>query len=310
MRGLPGDSESTDKTEEMKMVTSSIKTEPMDMMWKYVILAYLLFWFMVMAFGGSAAMVFNAPPVIQRVVEAFCAWAPTFAFLIMFKKLRPETSLKDFVRSVFSEKIRLDLMLLSGVAVVLSSTLPLLVLASSGGQSFASFFSLKGYSLPATLLLCLFAGPLGEELGWRGYLRVELDKKYSFIKASIVAGVIWAFWHAILWAVDVTFLGGATGWPLVIYIISNVVVLTSLVIMMNVVMKRSNNLLNAIWIHLCYNVIFYHLTNITHVYFGWLTIAYAITGALFLLYHYGYFGGASTFGMHDVPSKQPNKGDG
>jgi membrane protease YdiL (CAAX protease family) len=274
---------------EIQMVTDEIKTQQMDVMWKYVILSYLLFWFMVMALGGSAAMVFNAPPLVQRIVEAFCAWAPTFAFLIMFKKLRPETNLKDFVKSVFSQKLRLDLMLVSGVAVVLSSIVPLLILSFSEGQSFTSFFSLKGYSLPVTLLLCLFAGPLGEELGWRGYLRVELDKKYSFIQASIVAGVIWAFWHAILWFVDVAFMDGATGLPLVIYIIANVVVMTSLVIIMNVVMQRSNNLLNAIWIHLCYNVIFYHLTNINLAYFGWLTIVYAITGALFLLYHYGYF---------------------
>jgi membrane protease YdiL (CAAX protease family) len=271
------------------MVANEIKTQRMDVMWKYVIFSYLLFWFMVMALGGSAAMVFNAPPLVQRIVEAFCAWAPTFAFLIMFKKLRPETNLKDFVKSVFSQKLRLDLMLVSGVAVVLSSIVPLLILSFSEGQSFTSFFSLKGYSLPVTLLLCLFAGPLGEELGWRGYLRVELDKKYGFIQASIVAGVIWAFWHAILWFVDVAFMDGATGWPLVIYIIANVVVMTSLVIIMNVVMQRSNNLLNAIWIHLCYNVIFYHLTNINLAYFGWLTIVYAITGALFLLYHYGYF---------------------
>lgn len=274
------------------MVANEIKTQRMDVMWKYVILSYLLFWFMVMALGGSAAMVFNAPPLVQRIVEAFCAWAPTFAFLIMFKKLRPETSLKDFVKRVFSQKLRLDLMLISGVAVVLSSIVPLLILSFSEGQSFTSFFSLKGYSLPVTLLLCLFAGPLGEELGWRGYLRVELDKKYGFIQASVVAGVIWAFWHAILWFVDVVFMDGATGLPLVIYIIANVVVMTSLVIIMNVVMQRSNNLLNAIWIHLCYNVIFYHLTNINLAYFGWLTIVYAITGALFLLYHYGYFQGA------------------
>jgi membrane protease YdiL (CAAX protease family) len=260
-----------------------------NVMWQYVILAYGLFWFMVMALGGSAAMVFNAPPLVQRIVEAFCAWAPTFAFLIMFKKLRPETNFKDFVKSVFSQKIRFDLMLASGAAVVLSSIVPILILSFSEGQPFTSFFSLKGYSLPVTLLLCLFAGPLGEELGWRGYLRVELDKKYGFIQASIVAGLIWAFWHAILWFVDIAFMDGATGWPLVVYIIANVVVMTSLVVIMNVVMRRSNNLLNAIWIHLCYNVIFYHLTNITHVYFGWLTLVYAITGALFLLYHYGYF---------------------
>lgn len=270
------------------MVTNN-KTKKMDVMWMYVILAYGLFWFMVMALGGSAALVFNAPPVIQRTVEAFCAWAPTFAFLIMFKKLRPETNLKDFIKSVFSQKLRLDLMLVSGIAVVLSSIIPVLILSFSEGQPFTSFFSLKGYSLPVTLLLCLFAGPLGEELGWRGYLRVELDKKYGFIQASIVAGLIWAFWHAILWFVDVAFMDGATGLPLVIYIIANIVVMTSLVIIMNVVMQRSANLLNAIWIHLCYNVIFYHLTNINHAYFGWLTIVYAITGALFLLYHYGYF---------------------
>lgn len=243
---------------------------------------------MVMALGGSAAMVFNAPPLIQRIVEAFCAWAPTFAFLIMFKKLRPETNLKDFVKCVFSQKIRLDLALVSGVAVVLSSIVPIWILSFSEGQPFTSFFSLKGYSLPVTLLLCLFAGPLGEELGWRGYLRVEFDKKYGFIQASVVAGVIWALWHAILWFVDVAFMDGATGLPLVVYITANIVVMTSLVIIMNVVMKRSNNLLNAIWIHFCYNVIFYHLTNITHAYFGWLTIVYAITGALFLFYHYGY----------------------
>lgn len=271
------------------MDTQHIKTQKMDVMWMYVILAYALFWFMVMALGGSAAMVFNAPPLIQRIVEAFCAWAPTFAFLIMFKKLRPETNLKDFAKSVFRQKIRLDLALVSGVAVVLSSIVPIWILSFSEGQPFTSFFSLKGYSLPVTLLLCLFAGPLGEELGWRGYLRVELDKKYGFIQASIVAGLIWAFWHAILWFVDVAFMDGATGLPLVVYIIANIVVMTSLVIIMNVVMKRSNNLLNAIWIHFCYNVIFYHLTNITHAYFGWLTIVYAITGALFLLYHYGYF---------------------
>jgi uncharacterized protein len=147
------------------------------------------------------------------------------------------------------------------------------------------------------LLLCLFAGPLGEELGWRGYLRVELDKKCGFIKASLAAGVIWAFWHAILWFVGVAFQGDEIGWPLVIYIISNVVVMTSLVIIMNVVMNKSNNLIYAIWIHFCYNVIFYHLVNVDYAYFVWLTFIYALTGALFLLYHYGVFPVRKNSGM-------------
>ncbi len=260
-----------------------------DFMWNYVIFAYLLFWIMVMVLGGSAAMVFNAPPALQRAVEALCAWAPTIAFLAMFRKLIPGANLKAFMAKVFRPKLRFDLMLAGGVAVVLSSIIPLFILSVSKGQPFTSFFSLKGYSLPVTLLLCLFAGPLGEELGWRGYLRVALDKKYGFIKASLVAGVIWAFWHAILWFVGVAFMGDEIGWPFVIYIISNIVVMTSLVIIMNVVMNKSENLIYAIWIHLCYNVVFYHLVNVDYVYFAWLTLFYAVTGALFLLYHYGHF---------------------
>lgn len=258
------------------------------MMWRYVIFTYLLFWFMVMALGGTAAMVLNASPLTQRIVQALCAWAPTFAFLIMFKRLRPNTRLKEFFVSVFSQKLRFDLLIVSGAAVVFSSLLPLLVLSFVHKQNFTSYFSLQGYSLPQAVLLSLFAGPLGEELGWRGYLRVELDTKYGFLKASLIGGVIWAFWHAILWFVDVAFLGGATGRPLAVYIISNVVVMTSLVIIMNIVLKRSNNLLHAIWIHFCFNILYVSLINIDERYFVLLTATYALAGLVFLLFHYGF----------------------
>jgi membrane protease YdiL (CAAX protease family) len=48
----------------------------------------------------------------------------------------------------------------------------------------------------------LFAGAtvnalaaFGEELGWRGFLLAEL-KKRSFIRATLLIGFIWGFWHA------------------------------------------------------------------------------------------------------------------
>lgn len=262
------------------------KNKKIDMMWKYVIFAYLLFWVMVFALGGSAAMLFKVSPLTQKVIQAFCAWAPTFAFLIMFKKLKPETSLKDFVKNIFSQRLRYDLILASGAAVTIGSLLPLIILAYINEQSFTSYLSLKGYPLLLAVLLSLFAGPLGEELGWRGYLRTELDKKFGFLKASIVGGVIWAFWHGVLWFVDAVFMGGSTGWTLVIYIVSNVVVMTSVVIIMNVVMARSNNLLNAVWIHFCFNIIYSLLINIDIWYFVILTVVYAIIGMLFVVFHF------------------------
>jgi uncharacterized protein len=108
----------------------------------------------------------------------------------------------------------------------------------------------------------------------------ELNNKYGFVKGSLILGVVWAFWHTILWFVDSDFAGLA----LILYIISNVVVMTSLVIIMNVVLDRSNNLFNAIWIHFCFNVLYSFLV-VDIWFFVILSIVFALIGACYLIYH-------------------------
>jgi membrane protease YdiL (CAAX protease family) len=41
----------------------------------------------------------------------------------------------------------------------------------------------------------LDTGPIGEEFGWRGFALPELLKGHSPLRASVILGVIWAFWH-------------------------------------------------------------------------------------------------------------------
>ena len=167
----------------------------------------------------------------------------------MWKRLRPEQTRRDFIAACFSGELVWYL-------------LPLLVVLISGGvicsvyllsllehRTFSSYFSMGGWSLMASLLLSLFSGSTGEELGWRGYLREELAKRYPFTKAALIQGVIWTFWHTILWFVDSDF----TGWKLMLYMLANLIVMTCLAYIMNVILDKHNNLAYSILIHFSFN---------------------------------------------------------
>ena len=57
-----------------------------------------------------------------------------------------------------------------------------------------------GFTLSGALVLflvCLVAG-LGEELGWSGYAIDRMQARTSALGASLVLGVVWALWHAVL----------------------------------------------------------------------------------------------------------------
>jgi uncharacterized protein len=63
--------------------------------------------------------------------------------------------------------------------------------------------------IPVLVFVSIFFGPLGEELGWRGFLLPFLERKYGVIKGSIVIGIIWTFWHApLFWAKSGTAISG------------------------------------------------------------------------------------------------------
>jgi len=63
----------------------------------------------------------------------------------------------------------------------------------------ASFQGLPQYFLvryPFLFILIFFGGgPLGEEIGWRGFALPRMQSSYGPLKATLLLGVLWTFWH-------------------------------------------------------------------------------------------------------------------
>jgi uncharacterized protein len=51
----------------------------------------------------------------------------------------------------------------------------------------------------------------GEEIGWRGFVLPHLQQKHNALIASLILGVIWAFWHLPKYLMVDTNLGGGKG---------------------------------------------------------------------------------------------------
>ncbi|WP_069385710.1 CPBP family intramembrane glutamic endopeptidase [Cellulosimicrobium cellulans] len=58
--------------------------------------------------------------------------------------------------------------------------------------------------LLAFALLSLLAGPLSEEIGWRGYAQPRLRRLLDPLPASALLGAVWSVWHLPLFLLDGT----------------------------------------------------------------------------------------------------------
>ena len=106
------------------------------------------------------------------------------------------TLLKKLFIWKFPVKNYLLVIILPLVFVAIAIGLYSLFLRNVGVFDKSAFFS-----IPKVLWAGLFAGPLAEELGWRGFLLPEFQKKYSALKSATIIGIIWFCWHIpLFWA--------------------------------------------------------------------------------------------------------------
>ncbi|GFI02256.1 hypothetical protein IMSAGC020_00090 [Lachnospiraceae bacterium] len=222
---------------------------------KYIISSYILVWALIIFVAGTASLVFHAPPVIMWIVRNLIAWSPTYLLLIGWKHFRPDETRMNFIKRCFSGKIKLFPLLCSFALTFGISVLALFLFSVIMGTPMLSYINFGITALPLSIFLSFTSGPTGEELGWRGFMREEFNKRYGFLKSSVCQGLVWCFWHTLLWAVDSEF----TDWRAVPYVISNIVVITCMTVLMNIFLEWHNNLIYSVFLHFGFNIIYVFL---------------------------------------------------
>lgn len=208
----------------------------------FVILNYLIFLVIFIIIG--ICMMLGVPKTLTNVLQILAAWTPDFSLIILFKKIYPRLKFKEFVKRQFAPKPRFYVLSIVIIIQALIFVANILILPSTSNiQNFT--VSIFG---AATVIFTFFdnlvRGPLGEELGWRGYVLNELQKKYSSLKSALIVGVLWGFWHIPLW-----FVSGYSGVNLIKYCTFFIIAIISASIIMTLFYNLNKTLLVPIIIH-------------------------------------------------------------
>ncbi len=240
----------------------------------YFVYSYLLFWILLGITGYLISI--EIPLLLQNVIKNVCAWTPTFVILIMFKKLFPHTTFKEYLKLNFMKKIKPSMFLVTLLLQILIITVTVFAFFIVNGKSLNTITFISASAILPAFIMALLSGALGEELGWRGYALNMLQKKYIPLTAGLILGVIWGLWH-----LPLMILSGYVGMELVYYMISFMVAVVSFSVIITFFYNKSKNILIAMWMHFWFNflltiVIIDLLPMLIYMSLGYLVLAVLI----------------------------------
>jgi len=240
----------------------------------YFIFTTLIFWVFIALTGFIMSL--DTSKFIQDTMVCISSWSPTFVILILFKKLYPGLTFKEYLKLNFAKKINpmnflWSLLLQAGIVAVVVLSYFLINKKPLNTMTFIS-----SATLFSAFIMAFATGATGEELGWRGYALNIFQKKYTPLIASIILGVIWGLWH-----LPLMILSGYAGLELLYYCIAFMVSVVSLSIIITFFYNKSKNVLIAMWLHFWFNfllkiVIIDLLPLIIYIAFAYLAAAILI----------------------------------
>ena len=163
------------------------KAKKLNQLTKYLILTYLISWVswgILIVLINTGVATYSSP--LGFVLFLIGGWGPTIAAIAVQKKRSP----KSLIKFIFAGNHKAISYLLL-FSLLLTATI---LLSASGTNP-----DLPLYLFPIYLLSMIFFLGGNEELGWRGVMQPQMEKKMSFPMATILTSITWSVWHLPLW---------------------------------------------------------------------------------------------------------------
>lgn len=181
-------------------------------------------------------------------------WGPTLAALVVTARAEGRPGVRRLLRSVSKWRVSVRWYVLVVAFPPAVTALSFLVIDRGLGtlRDFDAGTALG--AIPVAYLLALPFGPLGEELGWRGFALPRLLPRYGAALASLVLGVIWTFWHLpmMLWSpgASIPSVMGLSAFAIAVYLVQ---ITSETVLMTWLFLRTDGSLLLAVLAHLTFN---------------------------------------------------------
>ncbi len=167
----------------------------------FFLLAYAISW----SLWLPAAAWQGALPAPAPLVLVFLgSFGPTLAAILLTAATGGRPGLRDLLGRLRLWRVGplAYLPVLLGPAVVVLCAVGLHALLGGAAPGFSDqvpaglpLYVVLPALVPIFLLGLVFGGPLGEEIGWRGYALPRLQTGRSPLRASLILGALWGDWH-------------------------------------------------------------------------------------------------------------------
>ncbi len=246
----------------------------------YFVLSYTFFWGFLVLIIFILGMLRLRPDALpgwaMPIIGILGSWMPNLAAVIVTGVIAGRAGIRQLLGKFFAYRI--------AVRWYLVALLPFpLAFVAAGLYRLAGGAAPENMSLSVgfwagLIILNLLQGATGEEAGWRGFALPRLQETHGPVKASLILGFLWNFWHLPLWI-----LSGYSGLDLVIYVLAFSVSIISLTFLITwISSKTPNSLIPIVITHFSFNASL-NLVDARGLGFGPTLSLLAVTAGIYLV---------------------------